>query len=171
MPLVNCIVLESMRLYPPVPVVMRVAARDVVLQPARTSMGLQGEQAGQPTVQGDDWTGRALHVRAGTLVTIPIATLHRDERYWGPDPDAFNPLRFERGIAGAALHPMAYIPFSHGPRNCVGAQFALLEARVILAVLLQHLDWRLSPGYMHKPTMILTLRPTSGLQLLVRRAM
>lgn len=65
---------------------------------------------------------------------------------------------------------MAYIPFSHGPRNCVGAQFALLEAKVILAVLLQRLDWRLSPTYVHKPTMIVTLRPSTGLQLLVRPA-
>jgi cytochrome P450 family 709 len=60
------------------------------------------------------------------------------QRYWEGDPDAFNPARFKNGqSAGAALHPMAFIPFSAGPRNCIGFQFALLEAKAVLAVILQ----------------------------------
>ena len=43
------------------------------------------------------------------------------------DPEEFKPLRFKEGIAGACRHPMAYLPFAHGPRNCIGSQFALLE--------------------------------------------
>ena len=63
---------------------------------------------------------------------------------------------------------MAYLPFSHGPRNCIGAQFALLEARVILAAVLVRLEWRLSPAYRHKPTSSITLHAAHGMPLLVR---
>ena len=77
-----------------------------------------------------------LRIKAGTVIDISIPGIQRSEEYW-EDPDTFNPLRFKHGIAQATTHPMAYIPFSAGPRNCIGAQFALLEARVILAVLLQ----------------------------------
>jgi len=54
----------------------------------------------------------------------------------GPDASEFNPGRFAHGISKAALNPGAFLPFSLGPRSCVGQNFALAEAKVILGALL-----------------------------------
>jgi cytochrome P450 len=150
-PLVSAVLWEAMRLFPPVAQIVRVATRDVSLD--RSAMG-----GGQPP----------LTVPAGTSLAIPIAVLHRDPALW-PQPDEFNPLRFEHGLNAALRHPMALIPFSAGPRNCIGAQFALLEARLILAVLLQRCSFQLAPSYVHQPQPVITLRPRHGMPMLVTR--
>jgi cytochrome P450 len=146
MPLLSMVLHESMRLYAPVPSISRTAARDVTLGPARD--------------------GSSLRVAAGTTFSIPIAAIHRDADYW-PDPDVFNPLRFERGVAAAAAHPCAFLPFSHGPRSCVGQQFALLEARLVLARLLQRVEWEVDRSYVHAPLPVVTLRPAHGMPMRV----
>jgi cytochrome P450 len=146
MPLLNMVLQESMRLYPPVPFIVRTAARAVVLGPTPT--------------------GATLNIAAGTSIVIPIAGIHRDPELY-PDPDVFNPLRFEHGISKACPHPFGYLPFSHGIRNCIGAQFALMEARLVLARLLQRLDFELDPSYVHQPSPFITLRPGHGMPLRV----
>ena len=62
-------------------------------------------------------------------------------------------------------HPLAFLPFSAGARNCVGAQFALLEAKAILVALLRAADWELDSSYVHAPEMAITLRPAEGMPL------
>jgi len=146
MPLLSMVLHESMRLYAPVPSISRTTARDVTLGPARD--------------------GSLLRVAAGTTFSIPIAAIHRDADHW-PDPDVFNPLRFERGVAAAAAHPCAFLPFSHGPRSCVGQQFALLEARLVLARLLQRVEWEVDRTYVHAPLPVVTLRPAHGMPMRV----
>ena len=164
LPLLTAILNESFRLYPPVPLITRVAAEDVTLE---------GADDGSAAHYAADQTGpKDLHVKAGTTVIIPIAALHRDPMQW-PDPSRFDPTRFEGGgsaVAGggagvnAKAHPMSFIPFSAGPRNCVGSNFALLEARLILAVLLQKVDWELDAAtYKHHPVGMITLRPKYGM--------
>lgn len=150
LPLLNCAVYEVLRIFPPIATVLREALEDVEITveagkhdaPVSSS---GGRSAGQLEPEAVDSAGRpaaapptrTLVIRAGTNIDLSIACLHREARYWGPDVDLFNPDRFKDGISGAVRHPLAFLPFSAGPRNCIGAQFALLEAKVILAVLLQ----------------------------------
>lgn len=69
----------------------------------------------------------------GTCVTVDIYQLHYDPDLWGPvDPHQFYPERF-----ATKRHPMAWIPFGAGPRNCVGMRFALMELKMILVRLLR----------------------------------
>lgn len=89
--------------------------------------------------------GRRLHeemeingykVPEGTIIFIYIYMLHRDPNVF-KDPEQFNPDRFlpENSIG---RHPFAFVPFSAGPRNCIGQRFAMSELKVTLAFLLRH---------------------------------
>ncbi|KNE87960.1 hypothetical protein PSTG_18646, partial [Puccinia striiformis f. sp. tritici PST-78] len=72
----------------------------------------------------------------GTPVFIPVYAIHHDEQYW-PDPEKFDPERFS--IENRKNHhPMAYIPFGAGPRNCIGMRVAQLQSRLGLVHLLKN---------------------------------
>ena len=72
-------------------------------------------------------------IPAGTRIAIDMYTLHYDADLWGPvDPHTFHPERF-----ATKRHPMAWIPFGAGPRNCVGMRFALVELKLMLVRLLK----------------------------------
>jgi thromboxane-A synthase len=72
-------------------------------------------------------------IPAGTSVAVDIYALHFDSDLWGPvDPHEFHPERF-----ATKRHPMAWIPFGAGPRNCVGMRFALTELKMMLVRLLK----------------------------------
>lgn len=69
----------------------------------------------------------------GTLITTDMYSLHYSSELWGPlDPHEFHPERFV-----TKRHPMAWIPFGAGPRNCVGMRFALMEMKMLLVRLLK----------------------------------
>lgn len=109
--IVGMILNETLRLYPPAVAVLRQAVKPVKL-------------------------GR-LSVPARTQLMLPILGTHNDPALWGNDANEFNPGRFSEGIAKAAKHPFAFLPFGSGPRTCVGQNFALMEAKVVLAMVLQ----------------------------------
>ena len=128
---------EAMRLYPPAPVLTRLAREKVVL----------GEH----------------EVPAGTLVVIPIYALHRHRRLW-VDPDRFDPDRFLPD-AEAEMPRAQYMPFGFGPRTCIGSSFAMIEATAILATLVRGARFSWDGRHLPEPVSRVTLRPKGGMPL------
>ena len=136
------VVQEAMRLYPPAALLLRDARA-----PLRV-----GEHDLEP----------------GVAIMIPLYAVHRHASLWD-DPDRFDPDRFAPD-AIKARHRLAYLPFGAGPRTCIGASFALLEAVAIMAVILPAV--RLArPSGAPQPTLRLrvTLRPGNGMPMTVSR--
>ncbi|PQQ17077.1 cytochrome P450 CYP749A22 [Prunus yedoensis var. nudiflora] len=111
-------------------------------------------------------------VRLGKLIVpsnldldVSIIALHHDPQIWGQDVQLFKPERFSEGVAKATNnHVGAFIPFSMGPRICVGLNFATTEVKIALSMILQRYAFTLSPGYVHSPLHLLTVRPQHGVQ-------
>ena len=82
--------------------------------------------------------------------------LHRHRRYW-QNPDSFDPSRFLEGAP--AIPRLAYLPFGAGPRVCVGAQFALTEATIVLATLIRHFEVTLIGTRPVLPAAVVTTQP------------
>lgn len=141
MKVVGMILYEALRLYPPVIASARVAS---------ISMKLGN-----------------LSIPQGTSLMVPILPLHVDPTLWGPDAQDFNPQRFANGVSKACKHPMGFQPFSVGPRNCVGQNFAMMEAKIVVCMVLQRFRFCISPGYKHSPTSLITLQPEHGMQIIV----
>jgi len=130
---------ESMRLYPPVPLMTRQAVADTRL--------------------GDH------PIRAGSSVVMPIYAIHRHAKRW-EDPDAFDPARFAPQRE-AAIPRYQYMPFGAGPRICIGMGFAMMEATAMLATLLRHARFAPVAGREPAPVARVTLIPGGGMPLRV----
>lgn len=122
---------ESMRIYPPAYLFGKQARHDVEAEGYR--------------------------IPRGTHVFISPYALHRRPDIW-PDPDRFDPERFSPEAEQARAR-FSYLPFSLGPRICIGNHFALIEGQVVLATLLQRARFTLEPGQTMKPRASATLRP------------
>ncbi|MFE2280717.1 cytochrome P450 [Streptomyces sp. NPDC059454] len=129
---------ESLRLWPTAPAFAREARVDTVL-------------GGSHPMRRGAWT----------LVLTPM--LHRDPEVWGADAERFDPDRFD-ARAVRSRPPHVFKPFGTGARACIGRQFALHEATLVLALLLRRYDLRPDPGYRLRVTERLTLMP-EGLRL------
>ena len=105
----DCTIKESLRFTPPVVIMTR---------SLRENCNINGYE-----------------IPAGTDVAVLPYMVHRDPRHW-PDPDKFDPERHLTETA-ATRHPYAFVPFSAGPRNCVGQRFAMLELKATLAAVLR----------------------------------
>ena len=110
----------------------------------------------------------SLSIPAGTQLVLPVLAIHHDQDLWGSDANEFNPARVSDGIAKAAKHPLAFMPFGFGPRICVGQNFALLEAKVVLAMILQRFSFVTSPSYAHAPALAITMKPEHGVQVILK---
>jgi cytochrome P450 len=102
-------------------------------------------------------------VPAGALVSISQFATHRHPQFW-KHPETFDPARFtpERETA---RHPYAYFPFGGGPRACIGSHFAMLEAKIAVAVLLQRFRVRSEQSDLPLDTAGITLRPKGAVPI------
>ncbi len=98
------------------------------------------------------------HLPAGSAVVIAPYVLHRHPDFWDK-PETFDPGRFAHGAQAA------YIPFGAGPRFCIGSEFALLEAQLITAMVVQSFRLELAPGHRVEPWPNITLRMRHGLMM------
>ncbi len=133
----RAVIEETMRLYPPAPIMARLAA-------SATSLG-----------------GEALP--EGATVMIPIYALHRHRRLW-EDPDRFDPERFFPERRGRIARTQ-FMPFGFGPRTCIGASFAIMEAVAILATLVRGAEFAWDGRHLPEPLSRITLRPKGGMPL------
>lgn len=139
------IIFETLRLYPPIPFFPRQCIREHTI---KTSNG-------------------EMHIPVNATILINTYLIHRQEKYW-PRPLEFDYTRWMRdsitGLRPKLAHPYCFLPFASGSHNCIGQSFALLEAKVILAMFIQRCNLELEP----KNQKILkdfriTIRPKYGL--------
>jgi cytochrome P450 len=104
---------------------------------------------------------------AGTTVFLPQWVVHRDSR-WFDDPEVFRPERWSEGLI-QRIPRYAYFPFGGGPRICIGNQFAMMEATLILATIATKYRLRLAPDAVVVPLPTATLRPAHGVKVVLSR--
>jgi cytochrome P450 len=132
---------ESLRLYPPAWGFSRRALRD------------------------DELGG--YRIPRGSLVFVIPFVVHRRPKLW-PDPERFDPDRFAPEHESGRPR-FAYIPFGGGPRGCLGNQFAMVEALLIVAAIAQRYRIELLPDQEIRPEPLITLRPAPGIRAILRR--
>ncbi|KAI9258128.1 cytochrome P450, partial [Phascolomyces articulosus] len=137
----NNVCKETMRLYPPVPMTNRVSVKDGVL-------------------------GGQYFVPKGTRIFISPMVTHTNPEYWGDDADKFRPSRWNESPANQ-VNPYVYMPFLEGGRKCIGYRFALIEFKIIMALLVMRLKFSEKPGFSPRMKQQVTLRPAPNMTLMV----
>ncbi|KAG9447963.1 hypothetical protein H6P81_014091 [Aristolochia fimbriata] len=141
--IVTMILHEILRLYPPVIFLVRTVHKD-------TTIG-------------------GFNFPPGVVLTLQTLHVYRDPELWGFDAEEFNPERFAGGVASACKNLGAFMPFGFGPRICIGQNFAMMEAKVALAMILRDFSFELSPDYAHAPRAVLTHHPQHGAQIILHK--
>lgn len=105
MPYLDMVISEILRLYPPGFLILRECTKDCIV--------------------------KGVKMRKGLCILIPAYSIHRDPSVY-PDPGKFDPERFS-STNKQSRHPYCYMPFGHGPHNCIGLRFAMMEMKLVLA--------------------------------------
>jgi len=132
---------ETMRLYPPVPILPR-------------------------KVEADDVLGN-YNIKAGHSVFFSPYLLHRHPDYW-ENPTVFDPERFDKELS-RKRHVFSYLPFGGGPRICLGNNFAMMEAVFITAMATQRFRLQVPTDAKIEPVISLTTRPKRGVPIQLER--
>lgn len=127
---------ESIRLFPTAPIIVRDIVEDIRL--------------------GD------VLIPAGTIGIIPIYAIHRHHSYWG-DPDRFDPNRFSSEHQKPSRYQ--FMPFGAGPRICIGAAFAMIEATIMLATFIRAAHFEVAPNFVPRPSGQMFLLPEDGMPM------
>uniref|UniRef100_A0A0K8TV31 Cytochrome p450 n=1 Tax=Epiphyas postvittana TaxID=65032 RepID=A0A0K8TV31_EPIPO len=105
----EAVIKETLRIYPPVPVVVREVINDVELPSGKTLVN-------------------------GVGILMNFWAMHRNPKYWGEDAEQFRPERF---LEGPLKHPGQFMPFSYSMRNCIGSTYAMMSMKTVLATLVR----------------------------------
>lgn len=139
----EAVINETLRLYPPAPFFTRQCVNEHTIG-----------------------TNRQIRIPKGACILISSYGLHRRSDLW-PRPLEFDYTRWLRdpktNLKPKLAHPFAYLPFAAGPRNCIGQNFALLEAKIMLAMFVQRCNFEMVPGQKIVPDIKITMRPKYGL--------
>ncbi|GFR24845.1 cytochrome P450 4c3 [Trichonephila clavata] len=134
----ECVIKESLRLYPSAPLIGRIL--------------------------NEDFNHNGMVIPKGTTLNFFIVSIHRNPEIF-PNPEVFDPDRFSPENV-AKRHPFAYLPFSAGPRNCIGQKFAFLEEKVIMANILRNFTLvSLDPRDKVQLKMEFVLRPSEPIRI------
>lgn len=143
MPYLTGVCNETLRLYPTVPLTVRNSVK-------ATQIG-------------------TYHIPKGTETVISMWAVNRDTNLWGPDAETFRPERWLDGpnaANGGAKSPYALLTFLHGPRSCIGRNFALTEMKCLLALLVARFRFEMAdPDEKVEVGGFITIKPQNGLRL------
>ena len=137
LPFTGMVLDQSLRLYPPAWILGRRALGDDVLN--------------------------GYTIPANTVIAICIYTMHRHPGFWD-QPGIFNPERFSPENS-KGRHKYAYVPFGGGPRQCIGNNFGLMEAALVIACVLQRFELHAIPGMEVHPQALFVLRPNRDVMM------
>lgn len=157
LPLLNGVCNEAVRLYPTVPITTRIAKRDTII-------------AGH-------------HIPRGTEIFLSPWAVNRSPELWGPQAEIFIPERWidnanstdpssppKPNNHGGAESNYALLTFLHGPRSCIGQNFAKAEMRCLVAALVERFEWDLDmKGMDILAAGVITIKPKNGLHVRLRR--
>ena len=128
------VIKETMRIYPPMPITIRRSLRDGTL-------------------------GR-YRIRKGDIILVGTLAAQRDPRYWGAEPDRFDPEQFAMDrVIGRPRH--AFIPFSIGKRQCMAQEVTFMMLRVVLFEIYRRYQLRLAPGATVAKNTVVTTKPAA----------
>jgi cytochrome P450 len=131
---------EALRLYQPLPTIVRRALVDVEIH--------------------------GIRIPAGTSVSVFPILVHRSPLWW-TDPDRFDPERFSPDRAEHRRHPFAWAPFGGGAHMCLGLHFAEMQVKAVLLSLLRHLSWSVPAGYEAAYAYAPIAKPRDGLPIAI----
>ncbi|CAG8616198.1 14678_t:CDS:2 [Cetraspora pellucida] len=139
----ECILKETLRIVPPVPSLRRCTIKDEIM---------------------DGYV-----IPKGTPLVIPVYAIHHDPLIWGEDAESFNPSRWLDPEIKSKISTSTYLPFSAGPKNCIGMKIAQLEFKSILSILVRNFKFKIVEGFTFKMKPVGFPKPIPGIDLLVSK--